>query len=170
MLTGGDKNKIDALYTIGGSTKDGGKSLWTEELEVALKQERTIDFVVHSLKDVPTILPEGCEIGCIPERESALDSLVVKKGLPYKSLGELPDGSVVGTSSIRRVTQLKRAFPTLIFTDVVRLCLHYTILASVVANALAVFVDTFASEEICEFFDFLWLLIRVGLACPVSSS
>lgn len=119
MLTGGDKNKIDALYTIGGSTKDGGKSLWTEELETALKHEKSIDFVVHCLKDMPTLLPEGCEIGCIPIRESPLDSLVVKAGLPYKTLGELPDGSVVGTSSIRRVTQLKRAHPNLVFSDVV---------------------------------------------------
>jgi hydroxymethylbilane synthase len=112
MTTGGDKNQSQALYLL------GGKSLWTEELEEALLKG-DIDIIVHSLKDVPTVLPEGCEIGAIMERENPSDSLVVKKGLPYKSLEELPDGSVVGTSSVRRVAQLRRAFPKLIFADVV---------------------------------------------------
>jgi len=111
MTTGGDQNQTQALYLL------GGKSLWTEELEEALLKG-DIDMIVHSLKDVSTILPEGCEIGAIMERENPCDSLVVKKGLPYKSLEELPDGSVVGTSSVRRVAQLRRAFPKLVFADV----------------------------------------------------
>ncbi|KLO11299.1 porphobilinogen deaminase [Schizopora paradoxa] len=111
MSTEGDKNQSQALYVI------GGKALWTKELEVALK-EHAVDMLVHSLKDVPTTLPEGCELGAILEREDPVDSLVVKHGLPYKSLEELPDGSVVGTSSVRRVAQLRKAFPKLQFMDV----------------------------------------------------
>ena len=112
MSTEGDKNQSQALYLL------GGKSLWTKELEVVLK-ENMVDMLVHSLKDVPTTLPEGCEIGAILEREDPADSLVIKKGLEYKSLDELPDGSVVGTSSVRRVAQLRRAYPKLKFADVV---------------------------------------------------
>jgi hydroxymethylbilane synthase len=109
----GDRDKVQALYVI------GGKSLWTKDLEVALL-DRQVDMLVHCLKDMPTVLPDGCELGAILERENPLDTLVVKKGLSYKSLDELPDGSVVGTSSIRRVAQLRRAYPKLKFQDVVR--------------------------------------------------
>jgi len=112
MTTEGDKNQSQALYLI------GGKALWTKELEVALK-ENVVDMLVHSLKDVPTTLPDGCEIGAILEREDPVDSLVVKQGLSYKTLEELPEGSVVGTSSVRRVAQLRRSFPSLTFLDVV---------------------------------------------------
>jgi len=77
-----------------------------------------VDLLVHSLKDVPTVLPDGCEIGAILEREDPVDSLVVKAGVAWRTLDELPDGSVVGTSSVRRVAQLKRSFPKLTFMDV----------------------------------------------------
>ena len=117
MSTGGDKNQSQALYLL------GGKALWTKELEVALK-EGVVDMLVHSYKDVPTVLPDGCEIAGVMEREDPVDSLMVKKGLPWKTLGELPDGSVVGTSSVRRVAQLKRQFPKLVFQDVVRTFFH----------------------------------------------
>jgi hydroxymethylbilane synthase len=113
LSTEGDRNKIDALYVL------GGKSLWTKDLEVALL-EGAVDMLVHCLKDMPTILPPGCEIGAILEREDPVDSLVVKAGLHYKNLNEFPDGSVVGTSSIRRVAQLRRAYPKLSFLDCVR--------------------------------------------------
>ncbi|KAI6028098.1 porphobilinogen deaminase, dipyromethane cofactor binding domain-containing protein [Pisolithus marmoratus] len=111
MSTEGDKNQSQALYLL------GGKALWTKELEIALK-DRTVDMLVHSLKDVPTVLPDGCEIGAILERADPVDSLVVKQGLPYRKLEDLPDGSVVGTSSVRRVAQLRRNFPRLQFMDV----------------------------------------------------
>jgi len=111
MTTAGDKNQVSALYLF------GGKALWTQELEVAL-MEGAIDLIVHSCKDVPTSLPEGCELSAILKREDPRDCLVVKKGLEYKTLEELPDGSVVGTSSVRRVAQLRRAFPKLLFADV----------------------------------------------------
>jgi len=111
MSTAGDKNQSQALYLL------GGKALWTKELEVALK-ERDVDMLIHSLKDVPTSLPDGCYLGAILEREDPVDSLVVKRGKPWKSLEDLPEGSVVGTSSVRRVAQLKRKFPNLKFMDV----------------------------------------------------
>ncbi|SJL05341.1 related to Porphobilinogen deaminase [Armillaria ostoyae] len=113
MATAGDKNQSQALFLM------GGKALWTKELEVALK-ERDVDMLVHSFKDVPTVLPEGCIIGAIMEREDPVDSLVIKKGKEdaWKTLDDLPAGSVVGTSSVRRVAQLKRKFPKLKFLDV----------------------------------------------------
>lgn len=94
--------------------------MWTKELEVALK-EKHVDMLVHSLKDVPTTLPDGCVLGAILEREDPVDSLVVKHGKPWKTLDDLPAESVVGTSSVRRVAQLKRKFPDLKFLDVVSL-------------------------------------------------
>lgn len=113
MSTAGDKNQSQALYLL------GGKALWTKELEVALK-ENDVDLLIHSLKDVPTTLPEGCVLGAVLEREDPVDSLVVKAGEKWTSLDELPEGSVVGTSSVRRVAQLKRKYPGLKFLDVVR--------------------------------------------------
>ena len=114
MATAGDKNQSQALYLL------GGKALWTKELEVALK-ENHVDMLVHSLKDVPTILPEGCMIGAVLKREDPVDSLVVKRGENWRSLDDLPLESVVGTSSVRRVAQLKRRYPHLKFLDVVSL-------------------------------------------------
>ncbi|KAJ6519227.1 porphobilinogen deaminase, dipyromethane cofactor binding domain-containing protein [Mycena sanguinolenta] len=111
MNTAGDRNQSQALYLL------GGKALWTKDLEVALK-DGTVDMLVHSFKDVPTVLPDGCVIGAILEREDPADSLVVKAGKEWKSLEELPAGSVVGTSSVRRVAQLRRKFPHLKFLDV----------------------------------------------------
>lgn len=107
----GDTDKEKALYLM------GGKALWTKELEVGL-QENKLDMLVHSLKDVPTVLPEGCMIGAICEREDPVDCLVVKKGKEWKTLADLPDGSVVGTSSIRRIAQLKRRYPHLKTIDI----------------------------------------------------
>jgi hydroxymethylbilane synthase len=118
MSTGGDKNQSQPLHLIG-TTSTAGKSLWTEELEVALLKGQ-VDIIVHSLKDIPTVLKDGCEIGAILEREDPRDCLVVRSGLSWRTLEELPEGSVVGTSSVRRVAQLKRAYPKLKFADVVR--------------------------------------------------
>ncbi|CAH7681124.1 porphobilinogen deaminase [Phakopsora pachyrhizi] len=111
MTTTGDQNLSRPLYLM------GGKSLWTKELEFELLEGR-IDLIVHSLKDMPTTLPEGCELGAILEREDPRDALVVRSDLPFKSLSELPEGSVVGTSSVRRVAQLRRRYPQLEFQDI----------------------------------------------------
>jgi hydroxymethylbilane synthase len=128
MSTQGDKDLSRALYLL------GGKSLWTKELEVALLKGE-VDMLVHSLKDVPTAMPEGCALGAILEREYGEDSLVVKKGYTVggrtvHTLDDLPAGAVIGTSSVRRVAQLKRRYPDLVFKDVVCLLLrsHLTLL------------------------------------------
>jgi hypothetical protein len=94
-------------------------ALWTKELEVCLL-DGSCDAIVHCLKDVPTEFPPGCTLGAVLEREDPTDALVVKAGLPYTTLEELPEGSVIGTSSVRRVAQLRRKFPGLKFADVVR--------------------------------------------------
>lgn len=111
----GDKNQDAALYTF------GGKALWTRELEHLLLNKvecLEVDLIVHSLKDMPTQLPEGCVLGAITEREDPRDALLMKSGSPYTHIRELPKGSVVGTSSIRRSAQLKRRYPDLIFESV----------------------------------------------------
>lgn len=113
MSTAGDKNLKSPLYVIGGE----GKAIWTKELEVALAQG-AVDAIVHCLKDIPTTLPDGLMLGAILQREDPRDALVVKKGLPYTTLDDLPPGSVIGTSSVRRVAQMRRRYPELVFSDV----------------------------------------------------
>ncbi|KAK2738979.1 porphobilinogen deaminase [Onygenales sp. PD_40] len=93
------------------------KNLWTEELEQLLIAKE-IDLVVHSLKDVPTQIPDSCILGSVMPREDPRDVLCIKKGLPNMTLAELPAGSVVGTSSIRRTAQLARHYPHLKVQDV----------------------------------------------------
>ncbi|MCX7989960.1 MAG: hydroxymethylbilane synthase [Aquificaceae bacterium] len=89
--------------------KIGGKGLFVKEIEEALLRKE-IDLAVHSLKDVPMSLPEGLTLGAITERENAFDVLITKN---YKSLEELPEGAIVGTSSLRRQVQVKRKRPDL---------------------------------------------------------
>lgn len=113
MSTAGDVNLRSPLYVIGGE----GRAIWTKELEVALR-ERVVDAIVHCTKDVPTTLPPGLELAAILEREDPRDALIVKANLPYKSLAEMPPGSVIGTSSVRRVALLRRMYPELVFSDV----------------------------------------------------
>ena len=84
----------------------GGKGVFTKELEDALLDDR-IDIAVHSLKDLPTILPEKLTIAAICEREDPRDALVLRSDLNGSSLSSLPQGAVVGTSSQRRLAQLK---------------------------------------------------------------
>jgi len=93
--------------------KIGDKGLFTEELENGLRDE-TIDIAVHSLKDLPTALPEGLCISAYGERHEARDCLVSVK---YASLEELPKGAVVGTSSLRRKSQLLNMRPDLSIVD-----------------------------------------------------
>lgn len=75
--------------------KIGEKSLFTKDLEDAL-QKGSIDFVVHSLKDLPTCLPDGMAIGAILQREDPRDALVLSEKFKGKSLSTLPAGSVIG--------------------------------------------------------------------------
>jgi len=105
--------RIEIIKTTGDVKNDplsviGGKGVFTKELEDALLDGR-IDLAVHSLKDLPTILPEGLSISAICEREDARDALVLRAGIEveHASLAGLPVGTVVGTSSQRRLSQLK---------------------------------------------------------------
>ncbi|GAD97101.1 hydroxymethylbilane synthase [Paecilomyces variotii No. 5] len=109
--TAGDQNTKIALREF------TTKNLWTQELE-DLMLAGHLDLIVHSLKDVPTLLPPTCALGAVMEREDSRDVLVMKQGLPPKTLSELPAGSVVGTSSIRRTAQLARKYPHLKVLDV----------------------------------------------------
>lgn len=90
-------------------SKIGGKGLFVKELEVALEEGRA-DIAVHSLKDVPMHLPEGFMLACIGKREDPRDAFVSND---YANLESLPPGSVVGTSSLRRESQLRARFPHL---------------------------------------------------------
>lgn len=90
----------------------GGKGLFTEELEMSMRNG-SIDLAVHSLKDMPTELPEDLVIGAITKRESPCDVLVSPK---YKTLDQLPEGAKVGTSSLRRQAQLLHERPDLTIT------------------------------------------------------
>ncbi len=119
MSVAGDRNKTSPLYLLSTSTSTvtPAKSLWTEELEDALIQGK-LAAIVHSCKDVPTVLPERCELGAMLKREDPHDALIVKEGLDYRSLGELPEGSVVGTSSVRRIAQIRKHHPRLKVMDV----------------------------------------------------
>ncbi len=81
----------------------GGKGLFTAELEQALRSGE-IDLAVHSLKDLPTEAPDGLVLGAVCEREDARDCLVASGGA---TLHELPAGTLVGTSSLRRAAQLR---------------------------------------------------------------
>ncbi|WP_174263094.1 hydroxymethylbilane synthase [Variovorax sp. RA8] len=90
-------------------SKVGGKGLFVKELELALEEGRA-DIAVHSLKDVPMDLPEGFVLACVLAREDPRDALVSPR---YPSLEALPQGAVVGTSSLRRVVLLRALRPDL---------------------------------------------------------
>ncbi len=111
MSTQGDKILDVALAKI------GDKGLFTKELELGMINNE-IDFAVHSLKDLPTRLPEGLMLGCVTERENPADALVVHEKYKDKQLDTLPEGAVVGTSSLRRLAQLRHYYPHLTFKDV----------------------------------------------------
>ena len=111
MRTQGDKIQDVALSKI------GDKGLFTKELELGLVNQQ-VDLAVHSLKDLPTQLPEGLMLGCVTERENPADALVVHEKNQDKQIETLPEGAVVGTSSLRRLAQLRYHFPHLVFKDV----------------------------------------------------
>lgn len=90
-------------------SKVGGKGLFVKEIEQAL-YDKEIDFAVHSMKDMPSELPEGLVIGCIPPREDARDAFISTGHVKFM---DLPVGAVVGTSSLRRSAQLLLLRPDL---------------------------------------------------------
>jgi hydroxymethylbilane synthase len=103
LVTEGDRVQTGAVIEL------GGKGVWVKEIEDALLAG-TIDLAVHSLKDVPAELAAGLALVAIPERADPRDAVVSRSGAP---LAELPAGSVVGTSSLRRVCQVKAMRPDL---------------------------------------------------------
>ncbi len=103
IQTSGDKILDVPLAQI------GGKGLFVKEIEEALLSGE-IDLAVHSMKDVPTELPEGLAILCVPPREDPRDALISREG---RSFADLPLGARIGTSSLRRQSQLLHARPDL---------------------------------------------------------
>ncbi len=89
--------------------KVGGKGLFVKELEAGMLAGEA-DIAVHSMKDVPVEFPEGLELSLIMQREDPRDAFVSNK---YQSLSDLPDGALVGTSSLRRQTQIRERYPNL---------------------------------------------------------
>jgi hydroxymethylbilane synthase len=111
----GHQVKLLGMTTLGDQILDralskvGGKGLFVKELEVALADGRA-DLAVHSLKDVPMELPEGFSLACVMEREDPRDAFVSNR---YADLASLPQGAVVGSSSLRRMALLRAARPDL---------------------------------------------------------
>jgi hydroxymethylbilane synthase len=111
MSTQGDKILDVALAKI------GDKGLFTKELELSMINKE-IDFAVHSLKDLPTNLPAGLTLAAITERENPADAVVLHEKYKGEKLETLPPGVVIGTSSLRRLAQLRHQFPHFTFKDV----------------------------------------------------
>jgi hydroxymethylbilane synthase len=113
----GHECRIEIIKTTGDKITDvplakvGTKGLFTKEIEEALLEGRA-DLAVHSLKDLPTELPAGLVLAAVPEREDPRDALVGKR------LNELPSGARVGTSSLRRTSQLRKLRPDLVIESV----------------------------------------------------
>ncbi|MDX7827124.1 hydroxymethylbilane synthase [Aeromonas caviae] len=107
MSTQGDKILDTPLAKV------GGKGLFVKELETAMLEGRA-DIAVHSMKDVPVEFPDGLGLHTICEREDPRDAFVSNH---FKQIGELPQGAVVGTSSLRRQCQLRAARPDLVIRD-----------------------------------------------------
>lgn len=111
--------EIVTIKTTGDRIEDAqrlraaGKGVFVKELEIALKARR-IDVAVHSLKDVPTTLPEGFALASVPERECAADAFV---GRVTQSIDKVPTGGILGTASIRRQAMLKAHWPSLEIED-----------------------------------------------------
>ncbi|MGD0497713.1 MAG: hydroxymethylbilane synthase [Bryobacteraceae bacterium] len=113
----GHECRIEIVKTTGDKVTDaplaqvGGKGLFTKEIEEALLDGRA-DVAVHSLKDLPTDLPDGLALAAVPEREDPRDAIAGKR------LAKLPPGAKVGTSSLRRGAQLRHARPDLVVESI----------------------------------------------------
>ncbi|ABB44141.1 hydroxymethylbilane synthase [Sulfurimonas denitrificans DSM 1251] len=107
IVTTGDRIQDKALSKI------GGKGLFLKELEEAMLQGEA-QIAVHSLKDVPTVMPDGLILAAITEREDSRDALLSEK---YANIDALPKNAVVGTSSLRRRMQIQKLRPDLIIKD-----------------------------------------------------
>jgi hydroxymethylbilane synthase len=116
----GRRVAIEIIKTTGDKILDaplakiGGKGLFTKEIEDALIEGR-VDLAVHSLKDLPTTLPDGLALAAVTEREDVRDALVARPGVAR--LADLPQGACIGTSSLRRQAQLLSLRPDLKLDD-----------------------------------------------------
>jgi hydroxymethylbilane synthase len=108
IRTSGDEDRQTPLRLL------GGKGVFTKEIETALLENR-VDLAVHSMKDLPTTLPDGLVIGAIGRREDVRDALISRE---RQALKDLPHGARVGTSSLRRQAQLRNRRPDLQLVDV----------------------------------------------------
>ena len=117
LTAAGHACRIEIIKTTGDKITDvplakvGTKGLFTKEIEEALLDGRA-DLAVHSLKDLPTELPEGLVLAAVPEREDPRDAIVGRR------LADLPQGAKVGTSSLRRSAQLRKLRPDLVVESV----------------------------------------------------
>jgi hydroxymethylbilane synthase len=117
LTAAGHECRIEIIKTTGDKITDvplakvGGKGLFTKEIEEALLDGRA-QLAVHSLKDLPTELPEGLVLAAVPERQDPCDAVIGRK------LDELPHGAKVGTSSLRRSAQLRSLRPDLMIESV----------------------------------------------------
>lgn len=114
ILSTGDMNLEISLSSF------SDKGVFTKELDFALLNG-SIDLAVHSMKDLPTILPEGIRLAAVLERADTRDCVIFSqstKDRGFTSLDDLPDGSIIGTSSVRRRALLARKYPTLITKDI----------------------------------------------------
>ncbi|XP_067655624.1 porphobilinogen deaminase-like [Haliotis asinina] len=111
MTTPGDRDLSQSI------TKIGESALWTLELENSLKSG-SVDLIVHSLKDVSTSLPDDLVLGSILERANPCDAIVMSPKNHGYTLATLPNGSVIGTSSLRRAAQIRRSYPHLQIYDI----------------------------------------------------
>ncbi|KAH8663783.1 porphobilinogen deaminase [Ilyonectria robusta] len=110
----GDADKQTPFMLLSKQTggSDIGKSLWTNDLERDLVAGK-VQFLVHSLKDMPTTLPPKCLLGAVPEREDPSDAVIMRSDSEFKSIDQLPPGSIVGSSSLRRKALVQRNWPHL---------------------------------------------------------
>src|SRR4249919_2686838 len=117
LAAAGHECRIEIIKTTGDKITDvplakvGTKGLFTKEIEEALLDGRA-DLAVHSLKDLPTELPEGLVLAAVPEREDPRDAIIGMR------LDQLPHGAKVGTSSLRRAAQLRKLRPDLVIESV----------------------------------------------------
>ncbi|MDH5543934.1 MAG: hydroxymethylbilane synthase, partial [Nitrospinota bacterium] len=142
--------------------KVGGKGLFTKEIEESLLRNET-DLAVHSLKDVPTVVPNGLKVEVITERENPYDVLV-SRGVKFL---DLPPGAKVGTSSLRRRSQIKRVRPDLVIVDIrgnvqTRLKKLETENLDAIILAAAGMIRMGYQDEITEYLDESLVLPAVG--------
>lgn len=122
LLALGHPAEIVTFSTVGDERLDvplpaiGGKGVFTAELEAALLSGG-VDLCVHSLKDLPTDNPPGLDVGAVLPREDPRDALLIRADVPARSLGELPEGARVGTSSLRRSAMLRHLRPDVNVVD-----------------------------------------------------